>query len=407
FTNVGRPLVAISPDGSRIVYIANRRLYLRSMFDATPKEIPGTEDTEGITTPSFSPDGRSIAFVASSDRALKKISVDGGVALTICPVVSSLGVSWSADGIIFGQRPGSIFRVSPNGGKPQVIFTPMEGEVAYGAQMLPGGQSLLVTVGRRPTLGNAADPGPDRLDDTRVVLVSLKSGEHTTLIEPGADARYLETGHIVYAEGGALVGVRFDPQRGRLIGDSIPIVEGVRRGTTPAAQFSVSNSGTLVYLPESASGQGLALFDREGHSELLRVRSASYSVPRVSPDGKRIAVVIADGKADNIWINDVSGTTSARQLTLEGNNRFPVWSADGERVVFASDRSGDPAIWWQRADGTGAAEQLTYPEKGTAHAPLSWHPHEQTLLFFRSKGVGEGGALWAYSLVDKSAKPFA
>src|SRR5262249_2151963 len=99
FTNVGRPLVAISPDGSRIVYIANRRLYLRSMFDATPKEIPGTEDTEGITTPSFSPDGRSIAFVASSDRALKKISVDGGVALTICPVVSSLGVSWSADGI--------------------------------------------------------------------------------------------------------------------------------------------------------------------------------------------------------------------------------------------------------------------------------------------------------------------
>src|SRR5262249_29283428 len=129
FTNVGRPLVAISPDGSRIVYIANRRLYLRSMFDATPKEIPGSEDTEGITTPSFAPDGRSIAFVASSDHALKKISVDGGVAFTICPVVSSLGVSWSADGIIFGQRPG-IFRVSPNGGKPQVIFTPKEGEVA-------------------------------------------------------------------------------------------------------------------------------------------------------------------------------------------------------------------------------------------------------------------------------------
>ena len=413
FTNAGRPVLTIAPDGTRIVYVANQRLFLRSMSESTPREIPGSAEPEGITTPAFSPGGESIAYISVRDRALKRISVEGGAAVKVAPMENaSLGVSWSDDGIIFGQRGRGIMRVSPNGGKPDVLFSPAGQEQPYGGQVLPGGEAMLVTVGAAPSAADAVkDPNPDSLTNTRVVLVSLKTGGHKTIIEHGEEARYLATGHIVYAEGDALLAVSFDPKRQQVIGESIPIVQGVRRSNaTPTAQYSVSNTGTLVYVPgTTAQRQSLALIDRRGHTELLKASTAAYSLPRISPDGKQIAVEIDDGKSAQIWIYDVSGRASIRQLTLEGQqNRFPAWSADGQHVVFTSDRGGDLGIWKQRADGSGAAERITQPEKGESHAPLSWHPHEQTLLFVVGKpGATSGASLWTYSLSDRKARPFA
>jgi eukaryotic-like serine/threonine-protein kinase len=415
FTNTGRPVVDVSPDGTRIVYIANRRLYLRSMNETTPKEIPGSEESDGITTPAFSPDGQWIAYVSGTDRALKRISVAGGAALTIGPVLRSLGVDWSASGIVFGQASDQkVLRVSPSGGKPQVVFTPKQGEAVWRARMLPDGDTMLVTIGDTPALGDNPDPSPDLLVNTRVVMVSVTSGEQTTLIERGADARYLPTGHLVYADGPALLAVRFDLKRRQVIGDPVPVLEGLRRGAvTSTAQFSVADNGTLVYLPASSSGgQSLAFVDRQGRSELIKVGSAPYAFPRVSPDGKQIAVEVDDANASNIFIYDVSGANSIRQLTRGGRNRFPAWSSDGERVAFSSDRGGDVGIWWQRADGNGGAARLTQPDQGTVHEPLSWHPHEPTLLFVVRKAVsgspdrsGGGSSLWAYSLTEKKARP--
>jgi eukaryotic-like serine/threonine-protein kinase len=415
FTNVGRPLVAISPDGTRLVYVANQRLYLRSMSESAAHEIPGSSEQQGITTPTFSPDGQSIAFVSTRDRMLKRISIEGGAAVRIAPMQgSSLGISWTDDGFVFGERDRGIVRVSPNGGTPEILLAPTNQERPYGAQLLPGGEAMLVTLGKLPSMGDAvSDPNPDLLTDTRIIVVSLKTGTRKTIVEHGADARYVPTGHIVYADVDTLLAIRFDPKRQQVIGESVPVVQGVRRSpATPAAQYTVSSNGTLVYVPGSVSErQSLAVIDRQGRAEVLKTSPAAYSAPRVSPDGKRIAVAIEDTlrKGAHIWIYEMSGSASIRQLTLEGQqNRFPVWTADGERVAFLSDRGGDPAIWWQRADGTGSAERLTQPMKGESHAPLSWHPREQTLLFVSGKtDVRATASLWTYSLADKQARPFA
>ena len=176
--------------------------------------------------------------------------------------------------------------------------------------------------------------------------------------------------------------------------------------TRPAsAQFAISDSGSLVYVPGPASaGQhDVVLFDRKGGAEPLKLPPGEYDFPRVSPDGKRIAFETNDGKEAVVSIYELSGASSVRRLTFGGNNRFPIWSADGRRVAFQSDREGDPAVFWQPADG-GTAERLTTPEPGTSHVPESWSPDGQVLLFSATKDFVS--SLWTLSLRDRKATPF-
>jgi serine/threonine-protein kinase len=146
------------------------------------------------------------------------------------------------------------------------------------------------------------------------------------------------------------------------------------------------------------------LADRNGNLDILKLPPGSYEHPRVSPDGKRVAFGTDDGKEAIVWIYDLAGTNSMRRLTFGGRNRFPVWSADGQHVAFQSDRDGDLGIFWQRADGTGAAERLTKADQGTSHAPESWSPDSKRFLFEVTKGSNV--SLWAFSLEDKKAMPF-
>jgi Tol biopolymer transport system component len=193
----------------------------------------------------------------------------------------------------------------------------------------------------------------------------------------------------------------------RVTGGPVPVVEGVRR-TTGATQFSFSDSGSLIYVegPTSFSAQQqLALVDRRGMVESLKVPPARYSFVRRSPDGKRLAYTEENDKTTNIWIYEMDGATAPRQLTSGGANRYPVWSADGEHVAFQSDREGDPAIFWQRADGAGVAERLTKPEQGVSHIPESWSPDRQYLSFSAIKGTE--GSVWILSVADKKATVFA
>jgi len=404
FTTLGsnRHMVALSPDGAQMVYTGNTRLYLRSMSELDVKAIQGTEGYRNVTEPVFSPDGRSIAFYAIADQTLKRIVVTGGGAVTICPADNPYGISWGPDGIVFGQGRKGIMRVSPDGGTPDVLVTVKDGEMALGPQVLPGGQHLLFTL----ATGNA----PDRWDKARVVVQSLTSGERTTLIEGGSDGRYVPTGHIVYALSGSLLAVAFDVERLEVKGGPVPIVEGVRRtgGTSNAANFSFSNTGSLVYIPgpvSAASGQwDIGLTDRKGGVEPLKLPPAPYSSPRVSPDGTRIAFGIDDGKEAIIYIYNLSGTSAMQRVTFGGNNRFPIWSADGKRVAFQSDRDGDLAIFWQPAVGTGTAARLTKPDQSESHAPESWSPKGDTFLFSITKGSDV--SLWTFSLQDRKATPF-
>jgi serine/threonine-protein kinase len=189
----------------------------------------------------------------------------------------------------------------------------------------------------------------------------------------------------------------------------VPVVEGVRRGPggiTGAGHFSVSSTGSLIYIPgpiSTSSTLEIALTDRQGVVEPLDVPPGPYVAPRVSPDGKRIAVSTDDGREAIVWIYDLSGTAAIRRLTFGGNNRFPIWSSDSGHVAFQSDRDGDSAIFWQPVDGR-AVERITKPEQGTAHTPEAWSPNGDWLLYTVTKGSDL--SLWTFSLRDKSVTPF-
>jgi serine/threonine-protein kinase len=363
--------------------------------------------------PVFSPDGQSLAFYSTVDFAVRKIAVSGGAAVTICPADAPLlGMTWDASGIVFGQGSKGIMRVSANGGQPTVVARVKSGEVAASPQVLPGGDWVLFTV---------ATTAAGAWDKAQVVVQSLKTSERKTLITGGSDARYVpsgigsakpEVGHIVYAFGGVLFAVPFDLKHLAVTGGQVPVVEGVKRAASAAvygtAHLATSSTGSLAFIPGPVTTSGgqsdLALVDRTGAAQPLKLPPGAYEYPRLSPDGKRIAVGTDDGKEAIVWIYDVSGATSIRRLTLGGRNRVPVWSADGEHVAFQSDREGDLAIWWQRADGTTGAERLTRPDdKDTAHVPESWSPDGKTLLFSVSKGTSY--AVAALTLGDKKVTP--
>ena len=405
-STLARNGLAISPDGTHIAYVADSQLYVRAMSELEGKPITG-RDQGFVANPVFSPDGQSIAFYTPTGLAIKRVAIGGGAPVTITSSDGApLGMSWGTDGIVFvGDRVKGVFRVAANGGKPELLAALKGDEVAYGPQMLPDGEHVLFTVAG----GNTAE----QWDNARIVVESLTSHERTIVFEGGSDARYLPTGHIVYAVGGVLFAIPFDARRLEVSGGPSPIVEGVRRapgGATGVAFFGVSDNGSLIYAPGpvlgTATALDLALIDiTTGIGTPLKLSPAAYEFPRVSPDGKRIAVDIDDGRDANIWIHDLSGATSLRRLTNGGRNLFPVWSADGQRVAFQSDRDGDLGIFWQSADGSGTAARLTKPDKDTAHVPESWSPDGKQLMFAVTQGLRN--TLSMVSLQDNKVVPFS
>jgi serine/threonine-protein kinase len=405
FTNTGRHAIAISPDGTSIVYTADSRLYLRTMGDVEARPIPGIDASYTVINPVFSPDGRSIVFYAGGGGAqatIKRIAASGGAPVTLGSFPVPIGMSWGPDGILLGQ-PKGIVRLSDNGGTPEVIVTINPDEVAHGPQMLPGGKAVLFTL--------AKARGDERWETADIVVQPLPAGPRKTIVHGGTDARYLSTGHLVYALSGVVFAVPLDLQRLQVSGGAVPIIEGVRRApvnATGAAQFSVSANGSLVYMPgpvvTSTSSRELAIFDRTGKASALRVSPAAFEHARSSPDGKRVAFVTDDEKETVVWTYELSGARATQRLTFNGRNRFPIWTADGQRIAFQSDREGDRGIFWQRADGAGTAERLTTAEKGTEHIPESWSPKDDGFLYRMNKGGVN--RLVFFSLKDRKSTPF-
>jgi eukaryotic-like serine/threonine-protein kinase len=406
-----RSVMAVSPDGTHIAYVTPSGLSLRSMSSHDVHIIRGTENIFNITEPAFSPDGQSIVFHTSADQTLRRIPVGGGAPITIADAAYPYGLRWGPGGILFVQpgnaglpdanvREHGIMRVSADRGVPETLITLKAGEVAYGPQLLPGERQLLFTL--------AKGTAQDRWDKGTIVVQSLSSGARKTLIEGGSDARYLPSGHLVYAVAGGLFAVVLDVDRLEVRGAPVPVVEGVRRAdasSTGGAHYSVSDNGTLIYVAGPAvPRRDIALTDRHGRSERLKLPPHFYEAPRVSPDGTRIIVGTDDGNEAVIWTYHLSGATALQRLTFDGNNRFPVWSADGQRVASQSDRGGDRGIFWQRVDGTGMAERLTTPEQDESHEPEAWSPAGDLLLFSITKGANV--ALWTLSLKDRKAAPF-
>jgi eukaryotic-like serine/threonine-protein kinase len=403
FTHDYRQLVGLSPDGTQMAYVANLRLFLRRLSELEARPIQGTESAAGpssTTTPVFSPDGRSVAYF---DGAFKRISTEGGAAVTLCQGDPPVGMSWSEDFIVFGQGPKGILQVPANGGRPEQLVMVEAGELASEPQLLPRNRVVLFT------LASSQSAARNRWDASSIVAQTLHSGERKTIIEGGSHARYLPSGHIVYALGGTLFAVPFDPQRLEKTGGAVPVVEGVRRSTSlGSAYYSYSTTGSLVFVPGPVSGsfvqREIASVDRTGTSETVPLPQNAYGSLRLSPNGRQLAFDTDDGKEANVWIYDLSSGSPAQRVTFGGRNRFPIWSADGQRVVFQSDREGDAGLFWQRVDGTGSAERLTKSDDGTSHVPESWQLTDERFSF--SVTAKSGVSLWTFSIPEKKATPF-
>ena len=383
FSGRSRRIVAVAPTGDRVAYTADGGLWLRRLDQMDATLVSGSEEARG---PFFSPDGQWLGFWALDQ--LKRVSVSGGAPVTLGAAQNAFGASWGADDtILFGQFDG-IWRVPGTGGTPERVISIEDGEAVHGPQLLPGGDVVLFTL--RPA-------GTVSWDASQIVVQSLAGGERTVLIDGGQDARYLSTGHLVYGLAGALLAQVFDLDQRMMRGGPVALVEGVLSATrvTGAMMFSVSGDGTLVYVPGRAvdeSERRLVWVDRQGQEEFLNVEAAEYLEPRLSPNGTRVAaeIVGADGTGA-IWVADATRGTLGRVTAGAGSS--PVWRADGQQVVFASQGDGEPGFFRQSADGTGAVERLVTTEATGSPRAGNWSPDGSRLVFTLGAGAGVGADL--------------
>jgi Tol biopolymer transport system component len=363
FTAATTSLLAISPDGGQLVYAADGVLYLRNLDEWDARPISGSEFA---VAPFFSPDGQWIGFRGGGDAQLKKVAVTGGAAVTLAPSLAPQGQPfWMDDGTIIWADTSGVQRVSENGGTPETIAETID-QFYERPQLLPDGDSLLM----------CESDGTER----NIVTLSLSSGEKTFLLA-GESPRYVEeTGHIVYGLDGVVLAVPFNVETLTVTGGSVPLVEGVQPNP---AQFAISDTGTLAYIPggATASNRTIGIVNRDGSIERLAVPPKVYASPRISPDGRQLLVQSQGPEGGIIWLYDMEGTSAIQQLTFAGDNHRAVWSPDSSQIVFSSNREGTMSLYRMPADGSRGAERITTAEPGTSHWMGSFTPDGQALVF--------------------------
>lgn len=394
FTGTGRRMIALSNDGSQLAYIADGRLFLRSLdtLDGRPLTDTGLSPTELA----FSPDGEWIAFFSNTDGTIKRVPLRGGVPVTVCPTGETQapsGITWTGDHILFSSATTSgIFRVPVSGGTPELLVPP-NGRWLNRPEMLPSNKGVLFSA---TTEGVA-----DRWEDASIIVRDTSGHEHV-LVEGGSEPHYLADGRLLFMKSGTVMAVQLNLAEWRTTGPAIPVIQGVRRSgpATQSGQLAYSDSGTIAYVPGPVTNEPerrrLALLDRSGRMEILPLPSGEYTTPRVSPDGKQLAFSTSKQNDTVVWVSDLSGRVAARRLTFEGHNRFPVWSADGNELFFQSDRDGSLSLYRQRVDGTGAAERLTRAGRGSEQQPASARSRGDVVLFTSL----EEGRRWTIGMVS-------
>jgi serine/threonine-protein kinase len=359
--------LAITPDGSRLVYVGNNgnELFLRpldsldsvSLYKGSPRGV------------FVSPDGQWVGFIDNAGAiTLKKIAITGGPAVTVATLDgTSRGAVWLPDDtIVFASTSASgLQQVSAGGGPVTVITRPdrTRGELDHvWPEALPGGRALLFTIS--PQTG-----GPDA---AQIAVLDLRTHAQTVVVRGGSDAHYVASGHLVYVAAGSVPGaeasvraIGFDPVNLTTRGTPVPVVPQVvaTLGTpAPGGDVVVAGDGTLVYVqgigaivPRVLS---LVWVDRQGRETQFTAPPRAYLYPRISPDGSRVVVYTNDQEFD-LWVWDVIRLTLTRLTFARGLDTYPVWSPNGRRLLFGSDREGARNLFAQAADGTGAAERLT------------------------------------------------
>ncbi|MBN2316039.1 MAG: serine/threonine-protein kinase [Sedimentisphaerales bacterium] len=350
-----QPAFALSPDGSRLVYVARvgatTQLFERIIDQFEVRPIPGTD---GASSPFFSPDGRSVGFFAETD--LKVVSLLGGEPVTLCTNSNPDGASWGTDGMIyFFVRQQGLSRVPADAGNVETLGAESERIDGTYPQVLPGNKAILISSG----------------DDA--VLFSLETMEKKVLVKNISCARYVSTGHLVYVRAGAIEAVPFNLTTLQVTGTPIPVLRQVLLDSVSGtAQFAVSINGLLVYAPGADTARSIPVWiDRQGEVEPLPMPAQIYGTFRLSPDGRRLVILVRELQS-NVYIYDVVRGTGTK-LTVEGNNYYPVWTRDGKRIIFSRHDETEEQwqILWALADGSGKPEVLCSSQSRLAPCSLS------------------------------------
>jgi Tol biopolymer transport system component len=399
-----RTAIAWSPDGRTLVFGGGRagveQLYARRLDQLQATPLVGTE---GAVNPFFSPDGQWVGFWAAGD--LKKVSTSGGPAVTICKAPLIGGATWADGDVIFFDAStmdrSGIWRVAAGGGRPESVAMPdaSKGEFSYHLpHALPGGKALLFTMTHEL----------QRLEDAQIVVRSLATGQQTLLTE-GADARYVPTGHLVFARQGTLLAAPFDVFTLRLTGDAVGVVDEVMQAVnakyadleTAAAQFDVSPTGSLAYAPGGVFAEeprSLVWVDRAGAVTPLPLPPRVYWGPGLAPDGQRVAFYTR-GSEQRVWIADLRNGTST-PVTERGNPSFIVWTPDGSHVTFTDANPRN--LFWRRADGGEGPDRLT--TSPNLQVPSSWSPDGKVLAFVEINSTS-GEHIWLLPMDEGKAPP--
>jgi serine/threonine protein kinase len=393
FTSVIVSLFSISPDGKQFAYSTTKGIYLRSVDEFAAKIIPGSD--ENTTEPLFSPDGKWIAYYSVADKKWKKIPASGGPPQILCDADTPLNGSWgTSDTIVYSEQAKGIVRISANGGTPELLVKSM-GLYLVNPQLLPDGKTVFFGIWQGSK-------------DSQVAVQSPKLDKPKILFE-GGNAHYLPTGHLVYAARNGFYAVPFDLDKLEVSGDSVPLIESVfRLGGVYTPQFTVSDSGTLIYMPGTVGGTSafnqftLVWADRKGNEEPIAADPDDYLFPSISPDATKVALGIAAAGNQDIWIYDLVHKNRTRLTFDEAVDRFPLWSPDGKRIFFMSVHDGKPGIYWKAANGTGTDELLVAGAGGTIY-PRSWSNDGKTLIYVENI-TGTNSDIDAISIEGDHAK---
>jgi serine/threonine protein kinase/Tol biopolymer transport system component len=393
-----RNTVSISPNGTRLAYVASgpgvpAKLFTRRLDQPKATELAGTE---GAAQPFFSPDGQWIGF--SAGAKLSKISVEGGAVVPLGDASSFPGASWGEDGIVVGGLITGLMRIPSGGGAPTPVTEMRKGEIAHGLpQVLPGGKAVLFV----------AYTANFDVDKATIEVVSLRDHRRKTVVQGGTSPYYLPSGHLVYFNKGTLFAIPFDLDRLETRGTAVPVLDGIAyQAQLGIAHMDFSRApagpGTLVY--RKGDGGGLRMstvqwLDGAGKKEPLLAKPGSYGDLRLSPDGKRLALVVREeGRAD-IWVYDPQRDAMTR-LTVAGPYGDPIWSPDGRYLVFASFAS---VMFWTRADGAGQPQAFALR---SAPFPTSFSPDGKRLAFYQlnSASSAVGAEIWTVPIEDNGGQ---
>ena len=379
--------LALSPDGSQLVMVGGQNgrqaLYIRRLDDPSPQLVRGSDSA---SSPAFSPDGKWLLYRLGL-RVMKVSAAGGTPRMLVDSVAPNAGATWGDGGRVLYVSPSGLWLTSSDGGTKRLLAKPdtTQRRRTYNwPSFLPGGQAALITVRR----------GGVSLDSSQLGVVDVNTGRVQELGVVGLSPRYAG-GYIIFGRsGGEVYAIPFSLQRRAVTGPEVRILEGVWIGGGGAVDVAVSDNGVLAYHAGAVAGaRSIVAVTREGQERPLYKNRGDFGLPRVSPDGRRIAVAIGGrnnrgGRPSDIWVLEPSAGTLTR-LTTDSSSRMPVWSRDGARVFFNATNLDSSRIMSKAWDGSGAATMV-------------WGSKRDSMTLFE---VSPGPAHGFFAIVAMRARP--